>query len=269
MPVKKFSALKFESGTPNDVEDFLTIEDILQITVNGIPYTTTMRTPGSDYFLTKGLLWTEGIISCKDVPLVYSERQDPTKGINVSVDFSIPDKFICKNPEGNRSIASSSSCGMCGKVDASDIEIKGQPLKPHSSLNVNIIGQMQREMCNRQADFKKSGGSHAAAAFTINGGLLAMAEDIGRHNAVDKVIGELLEEGSLDQAECLTISGRLSYEIVAKAYAASIPHVIAVSAPSSLAVEAAEKLGMTVIGFCRAKQATVYSNIANVSTRID
>ncbi len=267
MAIKQFSALKFDSGTSGDVTDALTIEEILQITINHIPYTTTLRTPGDDYFLAKGLLWTERVIRCRDAPLVYSERKDPLKQINVAVNFCIPESFICKEIAGNRSIASSSSCGLCGKVYAADIEIEGLPLKPKSPLDIDLLEQMQCEMRSAQITFGKSGGSHAAAAFTVEGRLLGAAEDIGRHNAVDKVVGMLLEEGSIDEAQCLLISGRLSYEIVSKAYAAAIPYVVAVSALSSLAVETAQRLGMTLIGFCRGKQATVYSNIANVVGR--
>ncbi len=268
MTIKQFSALKFDSGTPGDVKDALTIEEILQITVNHFPYTTTMRTPGDDYLLAKGLLWTEGVIQDRNVPLVYSEHKDPISRINVTVNLSISERFICKEIRGNRSIASSSSCGMCGKVEASDIEIEGPPLKSISPLNMDLLERMQCEMCSGQITFNKSGGSHAAAAFTIEGRLLASAEDIGRHNAVDKVVGALLEEETLDEAQCLLISGRLSYEIISKAYAASIPYVVAISALSSLAVETAQRLGMTAIGFCRGKQATVYSNIANVCSKV-
>ena len=267
MATKQFSALKFDSGIPGDVTDALTIEEVLQITVNHIPYTATMRTPGDDYFLAKGLLLTEGIIQCGDAPLVYSEQKDPTRRTNVAVNFCIPERFICKEIAGNRSIASSSSCGLCGKVEAADIEIDGPPLKPNSPLDMDLLEQMQREMFCRQITFGKSGGSHAAAVFTVEGKLLAVAEDIGRHNAVDKVVGILLEEDTIDEAQCLLISGRLSYEIISKAYAASIPYVVAISALSSLAVETAQRLGMTVIGFCRGKQATVYSNTANVCSK--
>ena len=249
------------------MKDALTIEEVLQITINHTPYTTTMRTPGDDYFLAKGLLWTEGVIRCRNAPLVYSERKDLIRQTNVAVNFCIPDSFICKEIAGNRSIASSSSCGLCGKVEAADIEIEGLPLKAGSPLDMDLLEQMQREMCSRQITFEKSGGSHAAAAFTVEGGLLAAAEDIGRHNAVDKVVGMLLEEDTLDEARCLLISGRLSYEIVSKAYAAAIPYVVAVSALSSLAVETAQRLGMTVIGFCRGKQAAVYSHIENIRAR--
>ena len=267
MAIKQFPALKFDRGIPADVKDNLTIEEALQITINHTPYTVTMRTPGDDYFLAKGLLWTEGVIRCRNAPLVYSERKDPLKRINIAVNFCIPKSFICKEIAGNRSIASSSSCGLCGKIEAVDIEIEGSPLKPNSPLDMDLLEQMQREMCSSQNTFKKSGGSHAAAAFTLEGRLLAAAEDIGRHNAVDKVVGVLLEENTVDEAQCLLISGRLSYEIVSKAYAAAIPYVVAVSALSSLAVETAQRLGMTVIGFCRGKQATVYSNMANIRAR--
>jgi len=111
----------------------------------------------------------------------------------------------------------------------------------------------------QQKAFDASGGSHASAAFSIDGELLAVKEDIGRHNAVDKVIGELIESKTLDRASCLLVSGRISYEIVAKAFMARIPFLAAVSAPSSLAVETAESMGICIIGFCRNGKATAYS----------
>ena len=111
-----------------------------------------------------------------------------------------------------------------------------------------------------QHTFHKSGGSHAAAAFTNNGELLSIREDIGRHNAVDKVIGHLINNNSLKGAKCLTVSGRISYEIISKAFAAKIPILAAVSAPSTLAVDFAKELGITLLGFCRENKATCYSH---------
>ena len=124
---------------------------------------------------------------------------------------------------------------------------------------------MFTQMEDLQPLYKETGGAHAVAAFTINGGLLSVKEDIGRHNAVDKVVGELLLSSSLSEAKVLLVSGRVSYEIISKAFMAKIPFLAAVSAPSSLAVDLAEELGITLLAFCREDRFTCYSNKENIS----
>ena len=122
------------------------------------------------------------------------------------------------------------------------------------------------QMSEKQRSFKLSGGTHAAGAFTADGKMLSIREDIGRHNAVDKVIGDLIYAGRLEEAECLTVSGRISFEIVSKAISAGIPYLASVSAPSTLAVNMAQESGMTLMAFCRNHKLTVYSNAGNVHT---
>jgi FdhD protein len=262
LKTKNYPGLRFDSGETEPVSDSLTVEAALQVSVNGLAYTTTMRTPGEDLYLVRGLLYTEGIVTDLDPPIRYDEVTDPATGYNVGVAVSLSETFLLKPIAGRRSIASTSSCGICGTRELSDIEMCGPPLEsdPSELFDTEILPGMMAAMSASQCAFNTSGGCHAAAVFTLEGNLLAGSEDVGRHNAVDKVIGRLLVERRLHLARCLMVSGRVSYEIVLKGYRAGIPYLMAVSAPSSLAVESAERHGMTVLGFCRDSRATVYSN---------
>ena len=261
----KYSGTKFQANAVEEVEDYLTVEAALQISINSIPYTVTMRTPGDDRYLVGGLLYTEGLLWEAEQMKNFHEEENPDTGlietVNVWLSFSGREK---KQLANNRSLVSSTSCGLCGKTELSAIAVEGEVLKPGVPLDINQIPAMYAKMKQQQKTFQYSGGSHAAAALDKEGQLLVIFEDIGRHNAVDKVVGGLLDQGYLGQAEYMLVSGRISYEIVSKTYRAGIPFLLAVSAPSTLAVELAEKLGMTVLGFCRGDRATVYSNRQNV-----
>ena len=258
---------RYVAGGAEEIEDSLTVEAPLHLKVNGESYTTTMRTPGDDEALARGLLFTEGIVSDPGVALGFRAVEDPESGGTACLEISVPEESLDKSVEGRRTMLSASSCGVCGTRDPADIEIYGPPLgiASHRRLDVMRIPSFIQEMRKKQHDFSASGGSHAAAIFTAEGKVLAVKEDIGRHNAVDKAVGSLLAEGRLSEAAVLLVSGRVSYEIVYKAYRARIPFVLAVSAPSSMAVETGERLGMTIAAFCRDDRATVYSHSENVA----
>jgi FdhD protein len=166
-----------------------------------------------------------------------------------------------------------SSCGICGKTELDTFNKHAKPLESsldsarddisrgdNEKLEPGLISKMFGQMSSSQETFKHSGGSHAAAAFTFDGMLLSVMEDIGRHNAVDKVIGDLILKKQLANTKCMTVSGRISYEIVNKCFSAGIPFLAAVSAPSSLAVDLADQFGITLMGFCRDTKFTVYSH---------
>lgn len=250
---------KFHGDLSDPVEDYLTVESPLQIHLNGEAFTVTMRTPGNDLALTRGLLFTEDIAPLDVTPSMALEQNKD--GEITAVSCQLENSVSVKN---NRSLVSASSCGLCGKTALSELEPSGITLTPSRPLDINLLPLMFQQMQMQQNNFKKSGGCHAAAAFDPEGNLLNCFEDIGRHNAVDKVIGDLILSNRLDQAECLLVSGRVSYEIVTKAAKASIAYLVAVSAPSSLSVEMAEKMGMTLIAFCRGNRATVYTHINNI-----
>lgn len=261
MNVLPSDAMRFESGGLHPVREVLAVEAILQIRLNGIPYTSTVRTPGDDAVLARGLLYSEGVLPDPAVPWATREIFDPETGLAGVLDLEVRAEALAKPVDDRRSIAATASCGLCGVRDVADIILHGRPLVVASGevLQLEGIPAIFRTMEQGQRAFQASGGCHAAAAFTLRGEMLALHEDIGRHNAVDKVIGALIQTRRLGAARCLAVSGRLSYELVFKAFHARIPFLLSVSAPSSMAVEMGERFGLTIIGFCRDGRATVYS----------
>jgi len=267
MNTREFEILKFEDGQEKAGADAVALEQPLQILVNRVPYAVTMRTPGDDLDLVRGLLFTEGLVERHDVPLRFTEIPDPEEEYILGVNVCVGAEYLTGvEVADRRSILSTSSCGICGKRELKDVFLPeaSEQLEPAGPLEISKIPAMMEKMASHQKTFRLSGGVHAAAAYTLEGDLLAAREDIGRHNAVDKVIGALLAEKRLGEAECLVVSGRVSFEIVSKAFRARIPYLLAVSAPSSLSVEMANKWGMTVLGFCRENRATVYSHPEHV-----
>ncbi len=262
---REYRGRKFDSGRSVSVADRLTVEEALQINLNQKPFTVTMRTPGDDYFLVRGMLFTERVVTDPAADYEYSETRDPDTGLIIAVNVNLPPALVGRSSRGERSLLSTSSCGICGRKEWLEWELSGEPLRPRGKFAMKCLPALAAQMEAAQPAFSHSGGAHAAAAFTANAELLAVCEDIGRHNAVDKVVGKLLAAGNLRTATCLFISGRASYEIVIKAYRAGIPFLVAVSAPSSLAVDTAEKCGITLIAFCRESRATAYSHLASVS----
>jgi FdhD protein len=247
-----FSALRQEGANTAEVTDSLTPERPLQIVVNDQPFSVTMQTPGAERYLVRGLLHDEGAGSGGFLDYVQEERGPATV---VRVGLAAADV-----PSAARRLASTSSCGLCGKESVDDVWREIAPVTREVWVDSTRLRKIHEEMRRRQSTFSGTGGSHAAAAATAKGEVLAVFEDIGRHNAVDKVIGFLLEEGRLGKAEVLAVSGRVSFEIVQKCARAGIPILSAISAPSSLAVESATRWGITLAGFCREDRATFYSS---------
>ncbi len=261
---KKNAAIKYITGLPEQTSETLTVEEALQIKINGNPYTITMRTPGQDKTLAVGLLFTERIIRLPEDILHISEVPDALGDHTLTVDVQVKEEVLAGKKLFNRAIASSASCGVCGKMELCDLLTPEQPLLTSEKLDIDLIPELRQQMQEKQSTFERTGGSHAAAAFSIEGTLLSVKEDIGRHNAVDKVIGELFLKNWLHKAAILFVSGRVSYEIVAKCAEARIVFLLAVSAPSSLAVDFCHRQGITLIGFCRENRATVYANEKNI-----
>lgn len=260
MSILHYKGIKHTEGKQQTVEDALVVEEALRISINGSPYTVTMRTPGKDEELIRGLLFTEDIYSDKTVHPEILILEKNNLGYATSVNVILDESKITKPYRNSRNILSVSSCGICGKTELETVHAGAESINHKETISAAAVGNMFEQMNSRQKTFQKSGGSHAAAAFTLEGELLTIQEDIGRHNAVDKVIGRLLLDGNLKQARCLTVSGRISYEIVSKCFIAGIPFLAAVSAPSSLAVDFSKELGITLMAFCREGKFTVYSN---------
>lgn len=257
--------MRINEGAKDHVSDSLTVEAALHVRINDIAYTTTLRTPGADRDLVHGLLFTEGIITDAEVPVTFHEIEDPETGYTGCIELTVPGNVSLTNVEGRRSSISTASCGFCGLREPRHIELSGPPLDQSGRFGPARLPGMFRAMKASQPAFNGSGGCHGAAAFTLDGQMLAVFEDIGRHNAVDKVIGRLWKSGALNKATCLLVSGRVSYEIVFKAYRAGVPFIAAVSAPSSMAVNTAQRFGITLMAFCRGSRATVYTNPARVN----
>lgn len=267
MATRDYQGKKYDAEGSKKILDSLTVEEALQIDINGKPFTVSMRTPGEDASLVRGLLHSEGIINeIAFIPDVILKKENE-KGIVTVVNLDIPKVKLGEGYSNSRSLLSVSSCGVCGKTELSDLAFIGKTIDDNEKIDDVLIQSLFRKMNTHQYDFKQSGGTHAAAAFSLTGELLSSMEDIGRHNAVDKVVGKLIITKQLEQAKVLTVSGRISYEIVIKCFKARIPFLAAVSAPSSLAVDYAKELGITLFAFCRDDRATCYSHPERIKTR--
>jgi FdhD protein len=258
MQTISYQGIKITHKQQAFVSDALVVESPLQININNEAYTVVMRTPDNDFELIRGLLYAEDIYK-NTRPLnfeIVAKEKETTSIVNVS----IPRKEIGKGYLNKRTLLSVSSCGICGKQELKDLKVTGEKLISEVAFSSEILHEMFSKMKSFQETFKTSGGSHAAAIFDKNKELLTIKEDIGRHNAVDKTVGSLLIKNTLKQANYLLVSGRVSYEIVSKAFIAKIPIIVAVSACSSLAVDFAKEFGICLIGFTREQKMTIYSN---------
>lgn len=265
---KRYRATRWTREGAASAEECLAVEAPLHIALNGVSYTTTMRTPGNDEALVRGLLFTEGIVPAADADFVYRATPDPETGWTARLDVTVPEASVAQSVAGRRTALASASCGVCGTREPADIEVYGPAIALHEGGTVSPadIDAMRDQMQAAQGAFRATGGCHAAALFDSNFEMLVAREDIGRHNAVDKVVGALLVSSRLADASVLFVSGRVSYEIVYKAYRAGVPILLAVSAASSLAVETGARLGLTVAGFCRDGRATVYCHEERVGS---
>lgn len=249
MATRNYQGEKFDVQGVDPVVDALTVEEALQININGKPFTLSMRTPGADNDLIRGLLHSEAIISSTRFhPTPILQRKNEESIVTV-VDLEIPEAYLGSGYSNSRSLLSVSSCGICGKTELGEQDFMGKTIEAPMQFPAESFTEMFAQMNRGQHDFKQSGGTHAAALFDAKGSLLVVKEDIGRHNAVDKAIGWLLLRDRLDEAKAMTVSGRISYEITIKAFKAGIPFLAAVSAPSSLSVDYAKEFGITLLGF--------------------
>jgi FdhD protein len=259
------------AGVRSERPDVLATEEPMEIRVAGpgqdaMSAAVTMRTPGGDYELAVGFLFTEGLIGPDDVTRVAycDDLDDEEQRYNV-VTVTLTRPF--DHDSLHRNFFATSSCGICGKAALEDVQVRCAPVGPGPQLSSAVLATLPDVLRSNQRVFERTGGLHAAGLFTAEGTLLTLREDVGRHNAVDKVIGEQLLAGRIPLAgHVLQVSGRVSFEIVQKAAVAGIPILSAVSAPSSLAVEAGERFGMTVVGFVRDGRCNVYTHPERITT---
>jgi FdhD protein len=264
--IARVRALSVDAGVTVERPDVLAAEEPMEIRVEGesqpaVSVAVTMRTPGNDFELAVGFLFTEGLISARDEVrrVSYCEDLGPEEQHYnvVTVELARPfDSAVVQ-----RNFYASSSCGICGKATLDDVEVHCAPIAPGPEVHGETITAMPDALRKAQRVFEQTGGLHAAGLFAPGGKLLALREDVGRHNAVDKIVGQGLLAGDLPLSErVLQVSGRIGFEIVQKAARAGIPVITAVGAPSSLAVEAAERMGMTLVGFVREQRFNVYTH---------
>ncbi len=258
--------LKYNGKYSFTVEDDIALEKALQVNINGKPFTITMRTPGNETDLIRGLLYTEDIY-CDDLPLEFKILEKDEHNLISIINVWIPAHQIGKEFYNRRSMLSVSSCGICGKKELTDLKNSGNSIEINEWFHPEIIPEMYLTLNKTQSSFIRTGGTHAAAAFDINGNLLVLREDIGRHNAVDKVVGGLLINQQLSQAKFMLVSGRISYEIVNKTYQARIPILAAVSAPSSMSLEYADAMGISLLAYCRDQNMTCYTHSQRMKTK--
>jgi FdhD protein len=257
--------LSVEGGRGEERGDRLAAEEPMEIRVGGpgqepAAIAITMRTPGADFELAAGFLLTEGLIDAREVidSIAYCELPSEEQHYNV-VTVRLRRPFDAESVR--RNTYTTSSCGICGKASLEQVEVRCASLGDGPVLPGSTLLGLPETLRAAQPMFEQTGGLHAAGLFDPDGRLVTLREDVGRHNAVDKVAGERLLAGAMPLSEgVLMVSGRASFEIVQKAAVAGIPIVAAVSAPSSLAVRAAEHLGMTVVGFLRGERFNVYAH---------
>ena len=254
------SIVRWQSGREEvTAPDEVVVEEPLEIHVDTRPVCLTMRTPGHDEELAAGFLLTEHVVARRN-QIETIKRHPRNQEGNVLDVFLKPDVRLDLK-RLTRHVFASSSCGLCGKATIDSIHQHFRPLRSLAKVEAATLLELPGRLREFQEAFQRTGGLHAAALFTARGKLVVLREDVGRHNAVDKVVGYGLLQNRLPfHRHVLLVSGRASFEILQKALGARIPVVAAISAPSSLAVEFAERSGQTLVGFLRGKKMNVYSH---------
>ena len=253
--------VRLDAGTRNEQQDELVREEPLEIRIFGDPIAVTMRTPGDDPALVAGFLLSEGVIQrLEDLEQITVCGTPGEEGygnvIEVKTRPGLRIDLDRRLPELRRGTLTSSACGVCGRATIDDLLSRCGRLPDGPLVPLALLASATARL--EQPNFARTGGLHGAAALTAEGALLESAEDVGRHNAVDKVVGKLLKRPA--DAAILAVSGRTSFEIVQKAVAARIPLVASVSAVSSLAADLAEKTNLTLAGFVRGGRVNLYSH---------
>ncbi len=260
---RDFDVLRAQSDGTFREKDHVAVEEPLEVRLEGEPFSVIMRTPGADADLVVGFLFHEEVIRhAGDVRRLEATESPNIFNVRLSRNRveSLPD-FLSQR----RQVATNSSCGLCGRRSLASLTVTTQPLAKRWAVEREVITRLPAVLRSAQHTFTETGGLHAAGLFDLDGRLETIAEDVGRHNAVDKLIGRMIMKGRLplDQS-LLFVSGRSSFEIVQKALLGGIPLVAAVSAPSSLAIDLAQTAGMTLAGFVRDGRFNIYTHDGRV-----
>lgn len=270
-PFRKVRVTRVGRGGPDGLaDDVAAAEEPLELRLHGRPFAVIMRTPGRDRELAAGFLLAEGLVRRPaDIGAVEHCRHPHHPDVHNIVDVYLLGEAAAGLEAAlaeRRNVTTTSSCGLCGRVTIDSLRMHAEPLPPGAVMSRDLFTALPARLREHQTVFDETGGLHGAALFTMEGGLVAAAEDVGRHNAVDKVIGAMLLAERLPLADlALAVSGRTSFEIVQKAWAAGLPIVCAVSAPSSLAIELAQEAGITLGGFVREGGFNLYSHPYRIS----
>lgn len=237
--------------------DAVAVEEPLEIRLGSRPLAVTMRTPGLEREMVLGFLFAEGLIgSAADAQVVVEPRGNVAR-VRLRAGHAHPTAT-------RRGTLTTSACGVCGRFSVQDLLDRVGRARDAAPVPASLVARAPALLRSAQPSFGQTGGLHAAAALDARGRLLAAAEDVGRHNAVDKVVGLLLDAGTINRPALLAVSGRASFEIVQKAAAARLPVLVAVGAPSSLAVDLAERAGIALVGFASGKRFNVYAHAERV-----
>ena len=260
--VREHRALRWYSGATSERTEKLAVEEPLEIRLAGRRFTLTMRTPGHDEELAAGFLFAEGFINdaaeLGEIRRVRGRKGAPEPNA-IDVILNVPADGL--RARLKRNFVMSSSCGVCGKTSIDSIRRRVTPPTDSARIAPATLLALSEKLRAGQRVFAATGGLHGAAIFSLDGTMLAIREDVGRHNAVDKVIGYALTNAMVPLSHhIMMVSGRLSFEIVQKAAASGVPILAAVSAPSSLAVELAEEVGTTLVGFLRDGSFNIYTS---------
>jgi FdhD protein len=249
-------------------EDSLTAEEPLEIRIGATPLTVTMRTPGHDEELAAGFLLTEGIVQYPSQIASLNSYATTASGRNNGVEATLRDVEF-DPAQLQRNFFAASSCGICGKASIEAIRQRGLRAPGLGlSFDPELLCTLPGKLREAQTVFSHTGGLHAAGLFDWKGNLIVLREDIGRHNAVDKVVGWSMKQGRFPLSECvMLVSGRGGFEIVQKALAAGLPLLASISAPSSLAVQLARELGLTLVGFLRGRRFIIYSGDSRLTLK--
>ncbi|MCT2593495.1 formate dehydrogenase accessory sulfurtransferase FdhD [Streptomyces sp. N2-109] len=266
--------IRVRDGAVSERPDTLVAEEPLEIRLNGSPLAITMRTPGDDFALAAGFLVSEGVLGAAEevarIAYCAGNTPDGSNAYNV-VDVRLATGVALPDITLERHVYTTSSCGLCGKASLDAVRTRTRwpsvvAASAPGSLGMEMLKELPDRLRREQRVFDSTGGLHGAALFTSDGELLDVREDVGRHNAVDKLVGRALQQGRLPLGDTLLlVSGRASFELAQKAVMAGIPTLAAVSAPSSLAVDLATETGLTLVGFLRGASMNVYAGAERIS----
>lgn len=245
-------------------EDRAATEAPLEIRLHGQPFVITMRTPGADRDLAAGFLLAEQVVRGAG-EIAGMAQADDESAIDVTLGGEAIGRLEARLAE-RRQVTATSACGVCGRQTVEALETHAAPITAPWTVSAAIVSSLPEHLRTQQAVFDRTGGLHAAGLFALDGTLIEIAEDVGRHNAVDKVIGRMLLRGALPlSSQVLCVSGRASFELVQKAVFAGIPMLVAVSAPSTLAIDLADQHGLTLAGFVRGNAFNLYTHAQRVA----